>query len=326
MDLIKKHIQEGLNSTEELDKLRKLNHSLDDKTLAKMMFESFENTTESEGEAFSEDTLRIYSRIKNEKKPAKFSFIKIALKYAAMLLIPILLLTTIHFYRQVRVIEDGNIDVVTHQGERVRVLLPDGTHVFLNASSRLRYNPLDFNKNKRNLFLEGEAFFEVAKDKDHPFILSMTTMKLTVLGTKFSIVSRFEKKNIEVYLNEGSVLLNSKISNDRQIIKPTEKAFFNTKTGKFTVKKVIANKRYPDWTQGNMVFRRIPLKKVLNSLSENYNVDISFDENKMSSLLNDLFVGTLPNNDLDAAMKVLEEVYPIHYSQDRHNILIEKNK
>src|SRR5690606_7892291 len=121
----------------------------------------------------------------------------------------------------------GFIHRETERGEKARLSLPDGTHILLNSDSRLWYNP-DFGKDlERVVYLEGEAFFDVAKDTLHPFKIHSGDITTTVLGTSFN-VQAFADEEITVSLVSGKVQIeNQSALNDSQIyLKPGEQGVY----------------------------------------------------------------------------------------------------
>lgn len=229
-------------------------------------------------------------------------------RIAALWLIPVLLLTTVYFYRQSTRVDVGDMLVQVGKGERVSLVLPDGTAVSLNAESELRYNPNSFNKEERNVHFQGEAYFEVTPDKEVPFVVTTAGMKLKVLGTKFNILSRRQSKTIEVALLEGHVLLTSEVSSSGQELFANEKAIFSKTTGRFTVSKKEVEQAVA-WRRGDMIFCSQTLKEILQEVELNYNV--TFNAEQVDMLLTDTFTGTLPTNNLIEALEILQYSYNI---------------
>ncbi|HTG55228.1 MAG TPA: FecR family protein, partial [Niabella sp.] len=118
--------------------------------------------------------------------------------------------------------------LTTKKGSKSNLVLPDGTRVLLNSDTRLSYNQ-SFGKQAREVMLEGEAYFEVVKDAQHPFIVHTNAMDIKVLGTVFNVRAYNNEKNTQTTLLEGSVevILNKRNERNLVVLKPREKIVVN---------------------------------------------------------------------------------------------------
>ena len=156
--------------------------------------------------------------------------------YAAAVFIPIALIIGlfIRINSQVDLLADGGYDeVYVPNGERMQVLFQDGSKVHLNSGSRIRY-PKKFGLSERKVYLEGEAWFEVAKNKNRPFIVDLSYMDIKVLGTTFDVKAYPEEEAIFVALETGSIELKSRSFKSYQL-RPGEKAVYNKASGRCEV-------------------------------------------------------------------------------------------
>ena len=120
--------------------------------------------------------------------------------------------------------EKGISSIVTKNGNRTKVVLPDGSQVWLNAGSNLDYDNSTFNKELREVSLNGEAYFDVTKDPEKPFIIHTKKMDIKVLGTVFNVRSYSDEKIAEAALIKGSIEVTLKDRKDQKIVlKPNEK-------------------------------------------------------------------------------------------------------
>ena len=121
-----------------------------------------------------------------------------------------------------------NEEVLARAGTRTKMVLPDGTQVWLNSNSRLKYNT-DFNTNNREVVLEGEAYFDVAKNMQLPFIVHASSIDIKVLGTSFAVKSYPQDKTIEATLLQGMIEVTRKDNPNtpRIILKPNDKLVFS---------------------------------------------------------------------------------------------------
>lgn len=156
------------------------------------------------------------------------------------------------------------------RGQMFKLVLSDGTEVFLNAGSRLSY-PTNFVRNERIVTLEGEAYFKVAKDRNRPFIVKAGAVQTRVLGTEFNI-SCYSASDIHVTLIEGSVQVDA--SGASQIIEPGQDLCVR-KNGSMKLEKVDLHS-YMYWRDGYFYFDNLPLVDVLKSIGRWYNVGVEF--------------------------------------------------
>nr|WP_294899442.1 FecR family protein [uncultured Pedobacter sp.] len=169
----------------------------------------------------------------------------------------------------------------TPYGGEYQVVLSDGTKVWLNADSHLRY-PVDFDKDKRVVELEGEAYFEVAKMNGKPFIVKTQNQEVKVLGTHFNINSYGYDGGIKTTLLEGSVMISRNIKNgasetlQSKMLVPGEQSFVSQDLKDISVKKVNTVEAI-DWKEGLFIFNDEPIQSITKRLAKWYNVKFVFD-------------------------------------------------
>lgn len=154
------------------------------------------------------------------------------------------------------------------------IALEDGTVVWINAGSELKY-PVTFSGEERRVELKGEAYFEVTPDKDRPFIVSIDDAHVTVLGTSFNINSYGDYNQMAVTLVEGSISLSSDKIGKEIVLKPGEQGIINAETGELSVKEV-DTLIYTSWKDGIFYFKEMTLGEIMLILSRWYQVEISF--------------------------------------------------
>ena len=210
-------------------------------------------------------------------------------------------------------------------GKQFKVRLVDGTDVYLNSGSVLKF-PSNFNnKLQRVVSLEGEAYFVVAKDKNIPFIVNTKEIDTKVFGTKFN-VSTYANINVtEVVLVEGRVGVqenkgNRKNKNDYLIIKPSQKAYKIKKSGNIHVVDVDIDK-YIAWKDGILMFENENMENILKILERQFNVAI---QNNYSELSSHRFTGTFKTENIDEILKTIRGHTYFLYSNEENNITINK--
>jgi len=187
--------------------------------------------------------------------------------------------------------------VLTPSGERVTMLLSDGTKVYLTSNSYLRY-PASFDKEKREVTLVGRAYFEVKKSTA-PFIVNTADMDVEVLGTSFDVESRNTGENASVILVEGSVKVHA--DGKTTIIRPDEQMKFSRKDREMSVKNV-DSKSLTMWKDGVLVVDGQTFLELIESLSSWYGVQI-IDETLIPR--SDKFNGKFDREDIEAAIKAI---------------------
>ncbi len=167
---------------------------------------------------------------------------------------------------------DGKMcQVVTSYGQTKTLLLPDGTEVVLNASSRLVY-PVAFGKGGRVVHLFGEAFFKVKKDARHPFVVRSGRINTMVLGTQFAVKNDGVTAP-SVVLLEGKVMLTDSLGRNNVVMKPGQSATLN-QDGDFSLVEEVDMEGCLSWKDGYLYYDDISLEKMLNEIGRWYNVDV----------------------------------------------------
>lgn len=174
--------------------------------------------------------------------------------------------------------------ITTMHDKEYWVTLDDGTLVHLNYNSRLIY-PEKFGRGDRNVILDGEAYFMVAKDRSRPFIVHIPGGSIKVYGTEFNVNT---SESPSVVLIKGSISV-TPTEGKEQILKPGEQATFNQQSSTFIIEPTNVEP-YIAWNTGDFVFHEWPLSRIMNIMSKWYNVDVEFsDEEVANKKLNGIF-------------------------------------
>lgn len=158
------------------------------------------------------------------------------------------------------------------RGGEFCLTLSDGTRVWLNSETSIQY-PVVFGTKERRVFIQGEAYFEVAKDTKKPFTVQFMSSSVTVLGTSFNIRAYPEEKQSQTTLAEGSVRIYSPGSSI--LLKPGEQAEVNALSGEM-VKKEVEVKTFTSWKDGRFVFEQEPLENIMRTLERWYDIRVIF--------------------------------------------------
>ncbi|WP_149207124.1 FecR family protein [Flavobacterium johnsoniae] len=187
----------------------------------------------------------------------------------------------------------------TPTGGQYNIILADGTKVYLNAVSSIKY-PTQFNGDKRVVELEGEAYFEVAKNKNKPFIVKSNNQSIEVLGTHFNVHSYNNESVVKTTLLEGSVAVTYK--NQKAILKPGQQSDVSDNFSKIKVKEVDPEEAVA-WKNGRFKFDNADLKNVMRQLERWYGIKVEYRGNVSDVRFNG---GTFRNKNLSEVLKVLE--------------------
>lgn len=174
---------------------------------------------------------------------------------------------------------DENVEIVYNEievpwGTEFQLKLSDGTKIYLNSVSRVRY-PVTFPKGERRIELEGEAFLEVAKDSARPFIVETQYMDVQVLGTKFNISAYGDDPTVMTTLVEGSVRVSSEENGVEAVLKPSEQLVFNKEEKTAEVRQVDV-KYYTAWRDGWFRFQDVSLEDLMKVLMRWYDLEVVY--------------------------------------------------
>lgn len=224
-------------------------------------------------------------------------------------------------YESVKAVTEWHTLEVPRGGEYL-LTLADGSYVWINAESKLKF-PTRFEENERRVYLEqGEAYFLVAANDEQPFFVEVENMKVKVVGTEFNVMAYSEKPTIATTLVKGSIQLITPQTTLQ--ITPSEQALFVRETGQVSKKRVNVD-YYTSWKDGIFEFKGMPLEEVAMVLSRWYNVDFIFED---SQLKREYFTGAIRRSkSLEFILNIIRETQMIEYQiVDRTVIFTKKRK
>jgi transmembrane sensor len=231
---------------------------------------------------------------------------------------------------------DQTIEIVANKGIRKEIKLPDGTLVQLNSDSKLSYSTDMLDQDERNVSLTGEAFFKVAHDKKHPFIVKTNKIAIKVLGTEFNIKDYPGDRESETTLLKGSIELTvNGRSEQKFILKPTEKFAVSKKSenpADDTSNSVLmidnispvkfGDKEYIQeisWIENKFVFENESFEDLLPKLERWYNVRIVLNDPAIKSYR---FTGIFINENITQALEAMQLIKPFNYKQKENEVKI----
>lgn len=204
-------------------------------------------------------------------------------------------------------------------GERSLITLYDGTEVWLNSGTTLKY-PVVFNSKERKVYIEGEAYFDVQQNKLHPFIVNSGKLEIEVLGTKFNICAYPDDEYFFTTLDEGSVKATCNVNRQGVLLKPGQQAVFSQKANSITQKKVDTD-LYTSWKENLLKFENARFEDVIKKMERWYDVKIILDD-----IINpqEKYTMTIKTESLREMLKVLSISTAMKYKIIEDKVFITK--
>ena len=287
-----------------------------------------ESSPENEQELFKEreffDAMILSGSTKvagMEKKSRPFyrTVLLEAIKIAAVFAITVASGT--YFYKsEICKIGEAMNTITVPAGQRANLTLPDGTNVWLNARSEMRY-PAVFTGNKREITLDGEAYFEVAKDSLNRFVVQAGDLAVEALGTSFNVKAYEEDNQAVVTLFQGKV--KTSVGRDEAFLLPDQAVTYLKNKGQ--LKKSTLNDAYRAclWRNNELAFNDEALSEIAVLLNRMYNIQVVFKSEKVKALR---FTGVITNNSLDNIIELISLTSPIIYTSKGDTIIIDEKK
>jgi transmembrane sensor len=205
--------------------------------------------------------------------------------------------------------------ISTPKGGQYQVVLSDGTRVWLNAGSSLQF-PSVFTGKQRVVTLSGEAYFEVAKNKNLPFKVSVNKMEIEVLGTHFNVMAYEDESNTTTTLLEGSVGVNSEFRN--VVLKPGQRANLNKRTAMVNVS-TADTEEVMAWKNGYFMFSNEAIESVMRKISRWYDVDVIYQ----SDVSHKALWGTISRfQNVSEVLSMLEMTGVVHFKIEGRRIIV----
>lgn len=206
------------------------------------------------------------------------------------------------------------------KGGEYQLVLSDGSKIWLNSDTKLRF-PDRFNGNQRVVYLEGEAYFEVAPNAKMPFIVTVRNMKVEVLGTKFDVKAYREDRMIYTTLLSGCVETSNQQSGQSVILHPNEQCLFDA-TKQQMKKRSVDAATFIGWKDGRFIFENEPLEEIMKQLCRWYNVEVTYQSPELAKYC---FTGNTGRFDqLSSLLYLIEKTYPISFSINGNSIEVRK--
>lgn len=250
---------------------------------------------------------QLYKKI--DRKIYQNRFRKTLLRIAAVLL-PLLLISGLAFYldRQTDLFSETTYsEVYVPKGEDARIFFQDGTEVFLNADTKIRY-PNKFGLRKREIYIDGEAYFNVNTNRNRPFIVHAQHTKTEVVGTSFNVRAYGNSNTIEVVLDEGKTSFH--VHQHSYPMLPGQKIEYDKSTGRTTLRNLINPSNASLWKKHILHFNDTPLAEVIKELERRF--DVQFDVQDTAAL-NYSYTITTKQPGIENVLKELQKISPVKF-------------
>lgn len=228
----------------------------------------------------------------------------------AVILLPIVVVSGLGFYlsRQTELFSETTYsEVYVPKGEDARIFFQDGTEVFLNADTRIRY-PNKFGVRKREVYLDGEAYFNVASNRKRPFVVKAQHTETEVLGTSFNVRAYSNSNTIEVVLDEGRTSFHVYENNYPML--PGQKIEYDKSTGRTTLRNLINPSNASLWKKNILHFYDTPLADVIKELERRFDVQFQVQN---TEALNYSYTLTTKQPGIENVLKELQKISPVKF-------------
>ena len=314
-----------------LDELKRLeDHLQNEKKVKDQMMDEISQLKEDKSIQvdYSDLFWRIQKQISIQKRSylSRFLSVNTMVSWAAALVLAFVIggLASYFIFSESSIHQSNTFsEIVAPYGSKTEMILPDGSKVWLNAGSKLKY-PNDFNSNNRDVLLEGEAFFQVEKNKSLPFVVNALGLDVKVVGTTFNVKAYESENTITTILVEGKVLLESeKYRFEKEVeMCPSQKAVFSKTDRKLVIADLEDVYSEISWKDNLLIIKGEELVDLAVKLERKYDVSIRFDSEDVKEYK---FTGTLKDETIQQVLDVIKFSAPIDYHINGKNIVLELN-
>lgn len=201
-------------------------------------------------------------------------------------------------------------EIVAERGQKSSVTLPDGSRVMINSASTISYTS-DYNVKERNVFLSGEAYFDVASNADIPFVVHADKVSVTALGTEFNVKAYAEDPYVVTTLVEGSV--RTEAGTQYELLTRAQEASYNKAADVLLAYDVKDISRAVPWIRNELLFENESLADIAVTLERMYNVTIVFEEEAAKGYS---YTGLIRNNSLQNVLELISSTSPVGYKMN----------
>lgn len=201
-------------------------------------------------------------------------------------------------------------EIVAERGQKSSVTLPDGSRVMINSASTISYTS-DYNVKERNVFLSGEAYFDVASNADIPFVVHADKVSVTALGTEFNVKAYAEDPYVVTTLVEGGV--RTEAGTQYELLTRAQEASYNKEADVLLAYDVKDISRAVPWIRNELLFENESLADIAVTLERMYNVTIVFEDEAAKGYS---YTGLIRNNSLQNVLELISSTSPVGYKMN----------
>jgi len=247
---------------------------------------------------------------------------KVYQKVAAFLLIPLIGVGILYWVSQYSQSAVQFTETISPRGQKSQIVLADGTKVWLNSDTKIKY-PGSFSKDQRDVYLDGEAFFEVTKNAYQPFVVHTSGVNVKVLGTKFNVKAYPDETQIETSLFEGKVnLIVNNASSRNKVeteVKPGQSITYS-KTNDQLVESRFPKEEINGWKKNQLIFKDDTFNNLVRKVERWYNVDVVYDEKQFNDRR--LTVELYEGERLERLMEIISLTLSVDYKYEKGEIIL----
>ncbi|MFY9152955.1 MAG: FecR domain-containing protein [Prolixibacteraceae bacterium] len=258
------------------------------------------------------DIEQAWNKLNNKLPQVKIKEKVISLKIINRIAVSILVILTVgfgslwvndHYFSESK---SSLVQFEAPKGEKSKIVLADGSEVWLNSETKIQYDVL----NPRKVNIQGEAYFEVKKDRSHPFeIITSSGMKVIVTGTRFNLRSYNDEPFVETSLEEGEVIIEGKKSEKLAVLKPGQQSIYNLNSREIQVQNVISE-IYSIWRNNELRFSDITFEELVPRIERWYGISVKLDSGIEK---NDRFTMTIKTESLRELLTMMQLTSKFNY-------------
>jgi len=255
------------------------------------------------------------SKLNLNKGSKTIPFRKYFLRYAAAILLPVMLLGIGIYYTIEKInTNKGFISYTSPENLRNKVNLPDGSTIWLQPNSEIKY-PKEFSKEKREIFFSGQAYFDIKHNTEWPFVVHVEDMDINVLGTQFYVKAKLTENTIETGLIDGSLKITG--SNIEKLLVPNDIVVFSKKSNDISESKSFESNVYK-WSSNNIIFEDCELGDIIRNISDWY--DMAYEVDPKLDLDTKITL-TIKEESIQEIAEILKIVVPFEYKISDNKII-----
>ena len=256
-------------------------------------------------------------------KGDKYISIQKWLRIAAMFILPVLSTVVMYFFmskNDAAVSTGAPLIISVERGQKANITLPDGSRVWLNSQSKLIYTA-SYNTQKRELKLDGEAYFEVAHNPQKPFIVQSRNISVEALGTGFGINAYSEDNLISSILMHGKIRVTTPVGSE--ILFPNERVLFDKRTNRMNKQSVANATDFTGWIHNKLRFENETLQEMAIKIQRIYNIEVVFADERIKYFR---YTGTINNNSLESVLNVISLSSPVGFKIINQQVILSDDR